>query len=106
MNEIWKSSHPNNKYTPGLPSAGTYKIDTGSNLMGWWWALWIVSCVLENIIMRAWFRAEDLQIKELIELNYFNMLVTSLTVIPAVMVFILINQITNNQEIKSQSSVN
>ena len=46
------------------------------------------------------------QIKELIELNYFNMLVTSLTVIPAVMVFILINQITNNQEIKSQSSVN
>ncbi|MBI15650.1 MAG: hypothetical protein CL782_05325 [Chloroflexi bacterium] len=106
MNEIWKSSHPNNKYTPGVPSAGTYKIDIGSNLIGWWWALWIVSNVLENIIMRMWFRAEDLQIKELIELTYFNMLVTSLTVIPAVIVFILINQITNNQEIKSQSSVN
>ena len=104
MNEIWKSSHPNNKYTPGLPSAGTYKIDIGSNLIGWWWALWIVSENVGFAILRIQLRTEDT--KDLIEILYWDMLVTSLAVISAVIVFILINQITNNQEMKSQSSVN
>ena len=108
MKEIWKNSHPENKYTSELesdnPSLMYQKDELSSDLMGWWWGVWLVSNWIGNVAARMWFRADTTE--ELIGADIFQLFINGIDIVAVIMLFIIVNQITSNQEIKSQVVTN
>ena len=107
MKEIWKASHPENNRLSKPESANRLmyqKDELSSDLIGWWWGFWLVSNWIGNAALRGYFRADTAE--QLIISNSVQLFVSGADIVAAIMLFLIVNQITNNQEIKSQTVSN
>mgnify|MGYP001311723013 CR=1 FL=1 len=95
VKEIWKGSDP--RVTAEDSSA--WRNAPTSVLLGWWWGIWIVSNLINNGVGRV-FRSSDTSLDELITADYFSMIGDGLTIVAAVLAFILVRGITSNQNAK------
>jgi hypothetical protein len=92
--EIWRASDP------GLNEAwGTaWQRRGGSALVGFWWAFWLISNIVDNITMRLSMRTES--IDALLGNSWMYIAALVLSIVAAVLAFQLITAIDRRQEEK------
>ncbi len=95
--EIWRGSYPS--VTRQDPQA--WQNAPLSPILGWWWGAWLAS---NFILLGAWraLTSSDVAAEELITANYFSLASDALTIVAAVLAFMLVRTITANQEAKCQ----
>lgn len=84
MEEIYLRSRTDAASTP------SYSIVTA------WWCLWLISEFYNGAIARQLFKENDIQ--GLIDLSYASIMGDFLTIVAGILVFIVVRQITANQE--------
>ncbi len=70
-----------------------------SAILGWWWGIWIVSNFIDAGVLRAW-RSDDISPEDLLTADYFSLVGDGLTIVAAMMAFLLVRGITSNQDAK------
>ena len=97
MKEIWKGSYPCKAH--GDPVA---RRDVPvSTLLGFWWGAYVTGNLIGNATLRAFLSEEE--IEELITADILSLVTDVLTVVAGTLVFILVSQITANQQKKYRS---
>ena len=97
MKEIWKGSYPCKAH--GDPVA---RRDVPvSTLLGFWWGAYVTSNFIGNATLRAFLSGEE--IEELITADILSLVNDVLTVVAGALVFVLVSQITANQQEKYRS---
>ena len=93
--EIWRGSHPS--VTRQDPQA--WHSAALTPILGWWWGIWLAS---NFVLLGAWraLTSDDVAAEELITANYFSLASDALTIVAAVLAFMLVRGITANQEAK------
>ena len=93
--EIWRGSHPS--VTRQDPHA--WHNAPLTPILGWWWGIWLAS---NFVLLGAWraLTSDDVAAEELITANYFSLASDALTIVAAVLAFMLVRGITANQEAK------
>ncbi len=95
MREIWRGSDP--RVTDQDPSAWQYV--PPSPILGWWWGIWIVSNLIAIGVSRV-LTSDDIPPEDLLTAHYFSLVWDGLTIVAAVMAFMLVRGITSNQDAK------
>jgi hypothetical protein len=57
VQEVYKGSAPRDG---GSSSNASWQFQPGSHLVGWWWAAWIVSSLIDRVSFRVGLRADEL----------------------------------------------
>ena len=93
--EIWRGSDPS--ITRQDPQA--WQNAPVTPILGWWWGTWLAS---NFVLLGAWraLTSDDVAAEELITANYFSLASDALTMVAAVLAFMLVRGITANQEAK------
>ena len=100
MSEIWRRSDPD--IAPGDSGSTPYVPD--SSLMGWWWGLWMMSGWVGIFVSRM-FQSRSAAnmfggraVDQFIAADWVSMAGGGLTLLAAVLAFLLVSQITKRQE--------
>lgn len=97
MSEIWRGSDPD--LPPEDPGAVDYA--PNSPLMGPWWVLWLVSSFIGWGVLRVWMQ-QELSTEEWIAVDWVSIGDDGLTLLAAILAFLLVSQITWRQKEKHQ----
>ncbi|HLA85559.1 MAG TPA: DUF4328 domain-containing protein [Thermoguttaceae bacterium] len=92
MREIWRNSVP----TTVVPVEDTWQRPTGSALVGWWWALFLVMNWSNRVVMRITDRATS--IEELAVASWLGLASALLIVLAALLAILVVYRVTANQE--------
>ena len=95
MKEIWKGSHP--QYD--IDSWGLAPV---SRLLGFWWALWIVSSSVMNMMVSQMYSQAETA-SAFIGATEYYIVQRVLYLLAAILLFVLVIQITRNQERKHRA---
>lgn len=95
MSEIWKGSDPLVTAEDSL----SWRNAPAGVLLGWWWGIWLTSNFINTGVSRA-FLSDDISVDGLITADYFSLAGDALTVVAAVLLFMLVRAITSNQAAK------
>jgi uncharacterized protein DUF4328 len=92
MNVIWRASDPE------LPAVATYwESRRVSPLLHWWWAMWIVSTFVTNILLRDSLDSGQTA-DELVSIAAGYVVVDIIDIVPAVLAILVVRATTNRQE--------
>ena len=94
VKEIWLGSYPQ----PGGQGAGAWRDAPVSPLLGWWWAAWVTGSVMGYVARGIFDDAEA--VRELIRSSWMFLAAESLWLVAGMMLFVLVWQVTSNQEKK------
>ena len=92
MKEIWKGSYPASSDT----TAAGWESASVSPLLGFWWAAWLVSNWLSNLVLRQ-FLSGGTTVDALILTDWINVVSSAISLSAMVMVIVLVRQISANQ---------
>lgn len=95
VKEIWLASYPS--ATPQDPQHLRNAPLTA--MLGWWWATWIASGILDGFLVAS-LLSDDLTPEQFITWNYGSLVADALTIVAALLAFVLVKTITANQEAK------
>ncbi|MGH8545883.1 MAG: DUF4328 domain-containing protein [Gammaproteobacteria bacterium] len=97
MREVWHGSDPSGLERDTESAGPSIRNELGTPaLVGWWWALFLISTLLGNIIMRASF-SEDLTLADLQALSGALVFADILNILGAVVAVRLVGRITGRQ---------
>jgi Domain of unknown function (DUF4328) len=92
MNVIWRASDPD------LPAVATYwESRRVSPLLHWWWATWIVSTLVANILLRDSLDSGQTA-DELVSIATGYVVIDIIDIVPAVLAILVVRATTNRQE--------
>jgi hypothetical protein len=92
MNVIWRASDPD------LPAVATYwESRRVSPLLHWWWAMWIVSTFVANILLRDSLDSGQTP-DELVSIATGYVVIDIIDIVPAVLAILVVRATTNRQE--------
>ena len=94
--EIWKASDPKVNITDGT----AWKSAATSPIVGWWWAFFLISNVLGQIVLRMSLSGEELT--DLLSSTYAYIVSDAIDVIGIVITILMVRGISQFQETKSQ----
>lgn len=94
MKEVWKGSYP----IKGLVAQAAWRDAPVSPLLGWWWAAWLLSAWVGNVGVQIFLRGQTTD--ELITGDWLVVVSEVIGILAIVLVFVLVQQITSNQEEK------
>ena len=100
MVEVWKGSHPLPEGRNAL-HGGNYVPDS-PDWLPIWWAAWIGGTTVTRFVWRVFFTGASTN-SEVISENWFTIVDIGLTLAAGIMLFILVSQITGNQERKHRA---
>jgi hypothetical protein len=89
VNDVWRGSEP------GLEDSRAWRDRPVSALIGWWWAIWLVSGIVGWSAGRILFGAQDIDDYELSSALYIA--VDGLTVIAALLAILVVDRTTGRQ---------
>jgi Domain of unknown function (DUF4328) len=92
MNVIWRASDPD------LPAVATYwESRRVPALFHWWWATWIVSTFVANILLRESLESGQTP-DELVSIATGYVVIDVIDIVPAVLAILVVRATTNRQE--------
>jgi Domain of unknown function (DUF4328) len=92
MNVIWRASDPD------LPAVATYwESRRVPALLHWWWAMWIVSTFVTNILLRDSLDSGETA-NELVSIATRYVVIDIIDIVPAVLAILVVRATTNRQE--------
>ena len=94
MKEVWKGSYP----IQGLVAQAAWRDAPASPLLGWWWAAWLLSAWVGDVGVQIFLRGQTTD--ELITGDWLVVVSEVIGILAIVLVFVLVQQITSNQEEK------
>lgn len=94
VKEIWLGSYPQS----GDRGAGAWRDAPVSPLLGWWWAAWVTGIVMGYVARVIFDDAEAVQ--GWIRSGWMFLAAESLWLVAGMMLFVLVWQVTSNQEKK------
>ena len=95
MKEIWQGSCPANGDTTAAEREGA----PVSPLLGFWWAAWLVSNWLSNLVLKNLFSG-GVTVDALILTDWFNVVSSAISLFALLLVVVLVRQISSNQNRK------
>lgn len=95
VREIWRGSDP----SVTQQDRQAWQNAPLTAMLGWWWAIWIVSSILDSILVVS-LVSNDLTAEQLITWNYWSLVADALIIVAAALAFMLVRAITANQEAK------
>ncbi len=102
MREIWHGSDPAGADRDRTPDGPSIRNQLGTPaLVGWWWALFLISGFLGNALTRTGFR-QDLTIDELATLSNLLVLNDLIAIPSALLAFVLVGRTTGWQAQRRQ----
>lgn len=63
-----------------------------------WWCLWLISGIIDGALLFQFLNLRENDIDAHIELNYTIIVLDFLTIVAGILVFVVVRQITENQE--------
>jgi len=94
--EIWKASDPEVNITDGT----AWKSAATSPIVGWWWALFLISNFVANIALRTVFIGEELS--DLLASTYAYMVSDAIDVVGILITILMVRRIGQFQEAKNK----
>jgi hypothetical protein len=92
MNVIWRASDPD------LPAvANHWEGNRVSPLLHWWWAMWVVSTLVTNILLRNSLDSGQTA-DELVSIATGYVVIDIIDIVPAVLAILVVRATTNRQE--------
>jgi hypothetical protein len=92
VNDIWRASDPD------LPPVAHHWADKRvPALFHWWWALWILSSAVSNVLFRRSLEGAQTP-DELVSVATTYVVIDVIDIIPAVLAMLVVRAITNRQE--------
>lgn len=99
IKEIWFGSDPDDVNTEGSPLGSTLEMaKIVTPMFGFWWAMWIISNVFNNISTRLSFRSTSLD--DHVMSFWLAIIASVLTIVAAFLAISVVNAITKRQEEK------
>lgn len=94
MKEVWAGS---DKQVVGDGAIDVGK-PSGSALVGWWWAFWILSGIIGQLSGRMYFRAESAM--EYVAADYSSIVSSGFSIIAALLAIQVVRSVTANQDLR------
>jgi Domain of unknown function (DUF4328) len=92
MNVIWRASDPD------LPAVATYwESRRVPALLHWWWAMWIISTFVTNVLLRDSLDSSQTS-DELVSTATGYVVIDVIDIVPAVLAILVVRATTNRQE--------
>ena len=92
MNVIWRASDPD------LPALATYwESRRVSPLLHWWWAMWIVTTLVTNVLLRDSLDSGQTP-DELVSIATGYVVIDVIDIVPAILAILVVRATTNRQE--------
>ncbi len=96
VSEIWKASDPG----ADLTDAASWQNAATSSIVGWWWALFLISNYLSQFAARLLLRGETLS--ELLTSTYVYMASDAIDVVGIIVTILMVRRISQLQETKNK----
>jgi hypothetical protein len=98
VKEIWVKSNP----LLNEPGEESWQQSGSSSVLGWWWGIWLISNMIDQIVFRLALRAETPD--ELFNLAKLEVVAAAFNIIAAFLAIAVIKGIDKRQELKSKAN--